>query len=257
MAYKRRDDHFSDRRRRKVCAFCADQSRTHRLQGGQPPPPLPLGARQDRAAPQDGHLRPAPARAGRGPEAGPPRRPAALRAAAHAPVAASRRRASRPPGACALGTPRAGVYTRGHADPEAAHHRRLAPTRTRTRKGARPQDDTVCWFEGQWTRLADAKVSIMTHSFLYGTAVFEGIRAYWNADDEQLYLLKARQHFERIVDSSKILHDGPGLQRRRDGGPHLRAPASATATARTATSGPRSTSRTRPSASSCTTCSHA
>ena len=78
------------------------------------------------------------------------------------------------------------------------------------RKGARPQDDTVCWFEGQWTPLADAKVSIMTHSFLYGTAVFEGIRAYWNADDEQLYLLKAREHFERIVDSSKILMMDPG-----------------------------------------------
>ena len=50
----------------------------------------------------------------------------------------------------------------------------------------------------------------MTHSFLYGTAVFEGIRAYWNADDEQLYLLKAREHFERIVDSSKILMMDPG-----------------------------------------------
>lgn len=71
--------------------------------------------------------------------------------------------------------------------------------------GSRPQDGTVCWFEDSWTGLADAKVSIMTHSFLYGTAVFEGIRAYWNADDEQLYLLKARDHFERIVNSSKIL----------------------------------------------------
>jgi len=79
-----------------------------------------------------------------------------------------------------------------------------------TRKGARPQDDTSCWFEGQWTRLADARVSIMTHSFLYGTAVFEGIRAYWNADAEQLYLLKVREHFERIVDSSKILMMDPG-----------------------------------------------
>lgn len=79
-----------------------------------------------------------------------------------------------------------------------------------TRKGARPQDDTLCWFEGQWTPLADAKVSIMTHSFLYGTAVFEGIRAYWNEEREQLYLLKAREHFERIVDSSKILMMDPG-----------------------------------------------
>ncbi|MGD8682702.1 MAG: hypothetical protein PVG27_02045, partial [Chloroflexota bacterium] len=78
-----------------------------------------------------------------------------------------------------------------------------------SRPGARPQDDTVCWFEDAWTPLAEAKVSIMTHSFLYGTAVFEGIRAYWNEDHEQLYLLKAREHFERIVDSSRILMMDP------------------------------------------------
>ena len=30
--------------------------------------------------------------------------------------------------------------------------------------------------------MRDAKVSIMTHAFMYGTATFEGIRAYWNAD---------------------------------------------------------------------------
>jgi branched-chain amino acid aminotransferase len=78
------------------------------------------------------------------------------------------------------------------------------------RPGARPQDDTVCWFEGRWTPLAEAKVSIMTHAFLYGTAVFEGIRAYWSEEDAQLYLLKAREHFERILDSSKILMMEPG-----------------------------------------------
>jgi branched-chain amino acid aminotransferase len=85
-----------------------------------------------------------------------------------------------------------------------------AQSDTRPRRpGARPQDDTVCFFEDRWTPLAEAKVSIMTHSFLYGTAVFEGIRAYWNADEEQLYLLRAREHFERIVDSSKILMMDP------------------------------------------------
>ena len=30
--------------------------------------------------------------------------------------------------------------------------------------------------------MRDAKVSIMTHAFMYGTATFEGIRAYWNAE---------------------------------------------------------------------------
>ena len=31
----------------------------------------------------------------------------------------------------------------------------------------------------------------MTHAFMYGTAVFEGIRAYWNAEQGQLYGLKS------------------------------------------------------------------
>ena len=30
--------------------------------------------------------------------------------------------------------------------------------------------------------MRDAKVSIMTHAFMYGTAVFEGVRAYWNEE---------------------------------------------------------------------------
>ena len=61
------------------------QDRPDRLQGGQPPPPLPLGAGEDRAAPEDRHLRRAPARAGRRPEAGPDRRAPAVRAAAPPP----------------------------------------------------------------------------------------------------------------------------------------------------------------------------
>ena len=44
----------------------------------------------------------------------------------------------------------------------------------------------VCLFEGRYVPLSEAKVSIMTHAFMYGTAVFEGIRAYWNADQGQL-----------------------------------------------------------------------
>ncbi len=96
------------------------------------------------------------------------------------------------------------MLTQGSASPAAS----LDPHTHR--KGARPQDGTVCWFEGRWTPLAEAKVSVMTHSFLYGTAVFEGIRAYWNADDEQLYLLRAREHYQRITDSCRILMMDPG-----------------------------------------------
>ena len=33
----------------------------------------------------------------------------------------------------------------------------------------------------------DAKISVMSHGFMYGTAVFEGIRAYWNPEKQKLY----------------------------------------------------------------------
>ena len=66
-------------------------------------------------------------------------------------------------------------------------------------------DDLICYFEGDWVPMRDAKVSIMTHAFMYGTATFEGIRAYWNADQGRLYGLKLREHVERIRQSCRIL----------------------------------------------------
>jgi branched-chain amino acid aminotransferase len=53
--------------------------------------------------------------------------------------------------------------------------------------------------------MKDAKVSVMTHAFMYGTAVFEGIRAYWNADQGKLYGLKLREHMERIRRNAGML----------------------------------------------------
>jgi branched-chain amino acid aminotransferase len=66
-------------------------------------------------------------------------------------------------------------------------------------------DELICYFEGAWIPMRDAKVSVMTHAFMYGTATFEGIRAYWNADQGKLYGLKLREHVERIRQSCRIL----------------------------------------------------
>ena len=67
----------------------------------------------------------------------------------------------------------------------------------------------LAYFEGGFRPLADAKVNVMTHAFLYGTATFEGIRAYWNADQGELYVLKLNEHLERLRASSKILMMDP------------------------------------------------
>jgi branched-chain amino acid aminotransferase len=69
----------------------------------------------------------------------------------------------------------------------------------------RALDDLIAYFEGAYVPLRDAKVSVMTHSFMYGTATFEGIRAYWNADHRQLYGVFIREHVERIRESCRIL----------------------------------------------------
>ena len=61
------------------------------------------------------------------------------------------------------------------------------------------------YFQGQIVPLEEAKVGVMTHAFNYGTAVFEGIRGNWNADDGCLYLFRMREHYERLAQSSRIL----------------------------------------------------
>jgi branched-chain amino acid aminotransferase len=71
--------------------------------------------------------------------------------------------------------------------------------------------EPVCWFQGRFVPLAEAKVGVMTHGFLYGTAVFEGIRAYWNEEQGQLYGLKMLEHYQRIEKSARVmLMDLPG-----------------------------------------------
>jgi len=75
-------------------------------------------------------------------------------------------------------------------------------------KAAAPQtspDEYIAYFEGKWVPLKDAKISIMTHAFMYGTSTFEGIRAYWNADHGVMYGLKLREHMERIRRNAAML----------------------------------------------------
>lgn len=62
------------------------------------------------------------------------------------------------------------------------------------------------FLEGKFVNLEDAKISIMTSGFLYGTAVFEGLRAYWNEKEKEIYIFRMKEHYERMMDSMKIMH---------------------------------------------------
>jgi branched-chain amino acid aminotransferase len=61
------------------------------------------------------------------------------------------------------------------------------------------------FFRGELVPLRDARVSVMTHAFNYGTAVFEGVRAYWNGEQSQLFALDLLPHFQRIKSSARLL----------------------------------------------------
>jgi branched-chain amino acid aminotransferase len=61
------------------------------------------------------------------------------------------------------------------------------------------------FFEGVFVPIEKAKVNIMTHAFNYGTGCFEGIRAYWNEEEEQLFVFRMREHYERFHRSCRIL----------------------------------------------------
>ncbi len=61
------------------------------------------------------------------------------------------------------------------------------------------------FFEGKIVPLADAKISIATHGFLYGTAVFGGMRGYWNEEKKRLFVFRPHDHYRRLLHSARMM----------------------------------------------------
>ena len=60
------------------------------------------------------------------------------------------------------------------------------------------------WMDGVQVPWDDAKIHVLTHSFHYGCAAFEGIRSY-RTDDGRSAIFRLQDHVRRLFDSSKIL----------------------------------------------------
>jgi branched-chain amino acid aminotransferase len=61
------------------------------------------------------------------------------------------------------------------------------------------------FFQGKIVPYSEAKVGVLTHGLNYGTAVFGGLRGYWNAEKEQLYLFRPLDHYRRFLSSTKLM----------------------------------------------------
>ncbi len=64
---------------------------------------------------------------------------------------------------------------------------------------------SYAYFRKQFVPLSEAKIGVMTHALHYGTAVFEGIRGNWNNEQQQIYLFRLREHYERLHNGCRVL----------------------------------------------------
>ena len=62
----------------------------------------------------------------------------------------------------------------------------------------------LIWMNGEFVAWEDAKVHVLTHSMHYGTAVFEGIRAYETDDGTAIF--RHEEHLQRLEDSAKLYY---------------------------------------------------
>jgi len=60
----------------------------------------------------------------------------------------------------------------------------------------------------------NANVHISTHGLLYGSGVFEGIRAYYSAEEKQLYVFRLADHVRRMLNNAKLLRLKPQIGER-------------------------------------------
>jgi len=62
------------------------------------------------------------------------------------------------------------------------------------------------YFQDRYMPLEQATLSVRTNALHYGTAVFEGIRAYWEPEGEHLYVFRLPEHYERMLRNCRVLH---------------------------------------------------
>lgn len=61
------------------------------------------------------------------------------------------------------------------------------------------------YFQGKIVPYSEAKVGVATHALNYGTAVFGGIRAYWNDEKERLFVFRPQDHYQRFLNSCRLM----------------------------------------------------
>jgi len=65
---------------------------------------------------------------------------------------------------------------------------------------------------GRLVDYPEATVHLMSPALRYGLNVFEGLRAYWNETEQQLYVFRLQEHLQRLSQSMKLLRFDPQFE---------------------------------------------
>jgi branched-chain amino acid aminotransferase len=61
------------------------------------------------------------------------------------------------------------------------------------------------FLDGKILPYSEARVGVLTHGLNYGTAIFGGIRGYWNDDEDELFVFRPHDHYRRFLQSASLL----------------------------------------------------
>ena len=65
--------------------------------------------------------------------------------------------------------------------------------------------DLKIWMNGRLVSQAEAVLPVNSAAVFYATNVFEGLRAYWNEADGEVYCFRLGEHFARLRESMKMM----------------------------------------------------
>ena len=61
------------------------------------------------------------------------------------------------------------------------------------------------YLNGRLVPYDEARIHVQSGAVKYGGSVFEGLRAYWNADQGELYIFRLQEHIDRLFASLRLM----------------------------------------------------
>jgi branched-chain amino acid aminotransferase len=77
--------------------------------------------------------------------------------------------------------------------------------------------DRYIYLNGELVPYADARIHVQSTAVKYGGSVFEGLRAYWNPAQEELYVFRLQEHIDRLFASMRLMRMRHSLTREEIG----------------------------------------